>query len=755
MSASARGRVGTLRAVGAAVLALFAGGAGMPLAPAVAGTLTAADPSSLAYVRAHTRAHTQAYAHAPAPAYARAQPVPHPVAHPAAHLAARGTADTPQPPGPLTLTAITPSVATPGIPVTVTGTVRAAPGQSLTDPVVRVTRSSRAMTARSDVTTWAQAPASTPSGVEVGRVALTGTLRGDQELPFRIELPATALVQTRSVGTIPITVELIAGASTQARLRTFIGWHRLRDYEPLGVAIVLPLTLSPDPTLTSDDPAVRAAAWSGALGTGGRLSRLLSAGEGTTISYAVDPAILGPPGGAGGPAVGSEAERLAFIARLRAAGTTDELLALPYGDPDLAVLIDLPNGSALLRDLHSATPSLSQQLGPGVSVGAQLSWPADGALPAGREAALRAAYGEPGLLLNASAVGEATDPTPNAAATTALGSPAVRFDPQLSALLDQASRPDAAIMAAQEFLALSAAVLAERPSVARTIVAVAPRGLDPVGSGLSALLQTVGSGPWLRPTGLGPLLTATDLTARPIEPAPAPDTASASPITADAVRTLARVEDTLAGWTTALPARSSTVGQLREVGMSLISTRWRAHPEPYAVVAGQLDQVTERLNSAVSVSPQTTNFLADEGLLQVTVVNDLDEPVTGLQLLLTPGNARMHVVEPPEPVSIGPRSRATVRVRMAAVTQGVVPITARLQAGDGTRLGRATTLQVRAAPPGAWLYVIGGAGLGLILLVGTIRSLRKPAVGADLGFELDPIYPIPEPPPSAEDQSRR
>jgi hypothetical protein len=138
-------------------------------------------------------------------------------------------------------------------------------------------------------------------------------------------------------------------------------------------------------------------------------------------------------------------------------------------------------------------------------------------------------------------------------------------------------------------------------------------------------------------------------------------------------------------------------------------------------------------------------MLADEGVLLVTVVNDLDEPVSGLRLVLTPGNARMRVVETPASVDIEARSKASVPVRLAAVAQGVVPFSALLTTRTGAPVGVAGTIEVRAAPPGAWLYVAFGGALGVILVVGVVRSLRRPSkVQTDIA--LDPVEPTPEPP---------
>jgi len=52
---------------------------------------------------------------------------------------------------------------------------------------------------------------------------------------------------------------------------------------------------------------------------------------------------------------------------------------------------------------------------------------------------------------------------------------------------------------------------------------------------------------------------------------------------------------------------------------------------------------------------------------------------------------------------------------------------------------------IRAAPPGAWLYVGLGALFGVILVAGVVRALRRPRASIDTRG-LDPVDPTPEEP---------
>src|SRR5690606_15026658 len=123
----------------------------------------------------------------------------------------------------------------------------------------------------------------------------------------------------------------------------------------------------------------------------------------------------------------------------------------------------------------------------------------------------------------------------------------------------------------------------------------------------------------------------------------------------------------------------------------------------------------------VRINPTTINFLADEGLIQLTVSNDLPVEVSNLRITLTPGNPRLRVVQQPEPVTVGPGSRATVQFRARALAAGEVEVRTTMTTPDGTPVGRPEVMQVRVQPTGAWIYWVLGSVAGIILVLGLWR----------------------------------
>ncbi len=686
---------------------------------------------------------------------------------PASPTAGEHAAETDEsPPGNLRLTGIAPAVVGPADSVTISGIIAPTSGRRYLNPQVRVVEDHRAITLRQHVSDWADTRGPVRRGVELGRTTLTGSVQDGGELPFQITVPAAVLERRAAIEIIPIAIELTglaatgpeAGATNEQEsddvIRTFLGWHRHVRYTPVDIAWLVPITLPPDPALSDPDLGVRDQAWLNRIGPNGSTTRLLKALEGLPVTVAVDPTIVNPPEQSASAVVAELATRAA-----RPDGSMP-VLALPTGDPDLAVLAttaatQTPAGQ-LVRDMFGAPDSLGPALN--APVGTGVAWPADGRL-ADRERGVRAAYGtsSPTVLVSAAAVSPGADPTPSAPARTAGGTRLLRWDDRLSAMLalaDGRAGPGPPVLSTQRFIADSATVVMERPSRSRQILVAAPRETQIDPASLRTFLATVTALPWLHSvpvTELADLGGAAEvLPARPRKaPGPRIDAAlepSASPVTPELAADVTQQQQILAGLATVLDPDSPLLDRQRRTGIQVLSTRWRGAASEHRHMLADLSAGVRDLEHAVSVTPQRTNFLADEGVLQVTVVNNLDEPVHDIHVHLAPSNGRVRVIEEPAPISIGAKSKATVAVRMAALAPGLVSINAWIGGPNEVAVGQVTTLEIRAAPPGAWFYLAVGSILVLLLVVGVIRSVRRP--GADLtGVTLDPVDPTPEPAP--------
>jgi len=704
-------------------------------------------------------------------------------------------------PADLTLTAVTPPVATATAGVTVTGTIRSTTGASYVDPEIRIIRPRPGILTRADVTAWAADTTPVSTGTELARATISAHVGPDTPATYSMTLTPAALRLSRTSGVVPIDIQLVTSVGVQASVHTFVGWQRAPEATALSVTWLMPLTLDADPALHSSTPSTRAAAWTAAVGAESQITRLLTATATTPIGYAVDPALLGPPGPSSAGATSSAASiidaararvtnalaaqqntivgadeiaaRRSLATALSTAAATHPIWALPQDDLDLGALFDSgvdlrnPAVAAWLHDLTAPAPLLTAvtQSGTGsASALTHVAWPADGRLPVGREEAVHTAYGQWGpdvLLVSTEATNVDPDVTPQAAARTPLGQPVLRYDDVLAAIASRVRSPADVGLAGQEFLAQTATLWAQAPQRDRSLLVVLPRDFDTDPAAFAAFRQLTDASPWAAAGRLGDALDASraanadfvdPVLAVGSAPGSAPGSASGSSsgsvLDAALATRLANDRGTLATYLALSSSPSSAMSRWADLVDALAGLRWRSQPAAHAALVADLDRGIAGLEGGLVIAEQTTNFLADEGVLLVTVVNDLDVGVDDVRVNLAPTNPRMYVVEPAAPLHIGAHSKATARVRLAAAAQGLVPIDAWLTSADGGRVSATTRITVRAAPPGVWLYVVGGVIVGGLVIVGAVQALTKPRREVP-GIDLDPIQPTPEDPVSA------
>ena len=646
----------------------------------------------------------------------------------------------------LALTAVTPPVDGPGVAVTITGTVRAPASAALTAPTVRLVVSTTPIVSRAAVTSWATSTTAL-TGSEVATVKLPGAVAAGATVPFTLTIPAGRLALSRAFGVVPVAVQLRDTASgTSEVLRTFVGWKRAEEYEPLRLAVVAPVTVTPQAALFSTDAATRIAAWQQQLDPSGRINRILDGTDVTgpagpvPVTWAVDPALVGGSAGSssssgtsgsGGSAATDPLTPVIapLLTRLATGVASHPLWALPVADPDLAATTaTAPNDPTVARLVREST-GLGTALGVPVTTG--VAWPTDGSFQADREPGLRAAFQSTGLTAvvgSSSALPVVSGYSGQAPRRTASGIPLLAWDDELTRLAAQTTTPEDGVVTGQRFLAETAALLGESPGVTRSFLVALPRTLDPDPTALRTVLGTVAQVPWVQ------MVTTSTLQQEAATQDPVASTSAGSWSAGGTPQVDAGRLTRLGAQRQAINEVSSVLGPdgaayrapLTTMLDQVPSVRWRQDPSQLAALEQGLAQASTGATSGISVSDQTTNFLADEGTLQITVVNTLSIPVEGVRLVLNPTNPRLRIIDQPQPVTIAPNSRAVVGVKAEALAAGLVPVTATLTTADGTPIGVPGTITVRANPPGYTFYIVGGAVIALVLLLGIVRSIRRP-----------------------------
>jgi len=687
----------------------------------------------------------------------------------------------------VTLSSISPPVAKAGQAVTVKGTVTNTGPAAVYAGSVHVLLGRQGLPLRPDVASWAAGAAGTAGTVgliDVGRQPLGPVLSPGAGTSFSVVLPASSVRRDQAFAALPMAVtatapDTLGGAA--ATLHSFLPWlGSPKRYVPVSVAWVVPVTLDPDPDLFDVDRPSRTTAWDAAVGPGSRLGHLLTALKGRPVTWAVDPAVLGrradagttsgAPGSSTGKGVRTLTDELAV--RLRSVTAGHPVWSLPYADPDLSAVASLSPSNRDVQSLLSAPDLLTTALGR--SVRDDIAWPADGVLTAARERQLHTLYAAAPLtaaVVAAPPTNALLNTTRTAPQKSAGGLPLLAFDPGLSAELVAATSagttpapaspaaPAATAVAGtvgttpdrsaalQLFLADSMALLGELPGRARSVLVAAPRGYSPDIRATGTFWDAVTSAPWLSAVSTTDLLhQAVDVQpprpglGAPVIGAKAPSgalTAGSSPLTRPRLAAARTSRATVEGVSSILANPGDFRGTWLDAQDQLLSSRWRGHRREYDRLQQRIRKATDRVRGGVRVRTSAVNFFADEGLLQVSVVNELDEPVHDVHLELAPASPKLQILSQPAPLRIGSRSRGQVRVPVRAIAAGLVPVEARLSTANGTRLGTRAQMLVRVQPTGSWIYWALGGIAGVVLVAGIGRSLRRGRRPAAAGRPID------------------
>ena len=317
----------------------------------------------------------------------------------------------------------------------------------------------------------------------------------------------------RAFGIIPVAIQVRdTASSTSEYTHTFVGWQRSKQYEPVRLAVVAPVTLSPSAALFDTDPATRLAAWKAELDPGSRINRIL---DGTDVegpagpvpvTWAVDRAVLGTDASAsaGNPdRRHPEATRSSRSSPRWSPGSRPRRAGTPSG-PSPRPTPTSPRPSSPVRATRRSPPKCSERRprpgargrhhhGHRVAGGRQFRGP--------REAGLRQAYASTGLQAvvgSSSALPATRGFTGQAPRRTGSGMTLLAWDDVLSRLSTQATTPAEGALTTQRLVAETAAILSESPGVARSFLMAMPRTLNPDVGALRQVLGTLAQTPWVQ-----------------------------------------------------------------------------------------------------------------------------------------------------------------------------------------------------------------------------------------------------------------
>jgi hypothetical protein len=475
------------------------------------------------------------------------------------------------------------------------------------------------------------------------------------------------------------------------------------------------------------------------------------------MTYAVDPDLLFTANalthpyqlvtGGGTKRIDDTAPAATWLTELRDATAPADVLSLPYADPDVVSLTAPDSGLAdevpLLREVGKRQTMDTLHKAPLTSV----VWPPPGRLTRRAVESLTsggatAVVADPIALPAPEVDPLATPDTDVGRLPTNTGQPVVlTIDPQLSALL-AASPSDypGDRLVEQRWLAETAMISAEAPSVARTILVAPPRRADLHAPVAANAIRDSGRLPWMCAVSLASVAVGSDscsdetrpaTTERPVvelEP-PHADDPRLDPALLRRIRSLRATSTQFTDEILEKPTSPEALGTVARL------TRARARAESSAWLDASLgaehltnllaeDLTALRGKVHLQIGSGTVTLTSSSGVISVNVVNELDQAVV-VGVRLDPRNAaRLSTNETPI-ATVGPGRATQINLKVTAKTSGTFPVIAQLVDHDGQPFGPPRTLIVRSTQFGRVALAVTGIGAGVLLAAAGIRIVRR------------------------------
>jgi hypothetical protein len=654
------------------------------------------------------------------------------------------------------LTQLTPSTIPDRGRIVLAGTVRNDSAETWTAINVHPFLSADPMTTRDQLAAAADTDPAAEVGTrlyQVGQYAAIGDLAPGASAAFRISLKARDLVSSGVIsgaaGVYWIGVHALGqhegGREVGGRARTFIP---LPDPDAqTSVALVVPLR----ERVRHDHVGrlVDTADWSALLGDDGRLERLaalLNTTGGLAATMLVDPAVIDAVGAVAannpelsfgapvdeptestdGPSPSASADdpsrtmdRLdpvdrahatRWLAQVKSASTLQSVLGLGYADPDTAALARLrpPLIATAAKESAAAFERLGIDALP--TVAPPSGWLDDDALAAIPADTMV-------LVSDHSAPRTRTHwRTPEQQDLVFADAQAASGGPAPTAALDA--------LAVRQRVVSDAALRAQEGSNSPMVVEL-PADWDPGAHWEAADFFGGLNLSWLDLVSLAPA---------PAESTPAFDAVLGYPST----ERRAEIGPANVSATRSLVSTGTVLGQLLRssndvkhslIGIALEGVSLNARRDAGRARSEVLQTQTtmrDRLGKVSVVGTDLTTLSGGSGVITVTLVNQLDQPITvGIEPRTSGSDVH---IQTPKPLDMAPGQRSVLRLHASASKIGVHQVTLTPVTSQGAALGTPLTFTLRTSQVGRliWVVLVGGAGLLVVMIVRRIlRGLRE------------------------------
>ena len=661
------------------------------------------------------------------------------------------------PPVSLSITSVSPTYATPGGTVTVSGTLTNSSNRTMSGLSIQLRSSGTPFDSRSELQEYADGTFLADEPVP-GAVTTMKPLARRATVPWTISLPVND-VSMSTFGVYPLAAQAEnSSLSALTVSRTFLPfWPKNRSLQPdkEAIAWIWPLIDQPRQGVC---PGLLNDGLTSSLASGGRLHDLLQVGSeysgSAHLTWAIDPALLANvntmtkpyatgKGGCGSATKPASQNAGSWLAQVKSATAGQPVFLTPYADADVAALtrshMTTDLAQAFTQGRAVATSLLGRNFTGSGATGSTnltgLAWPADGIA---NRAVLKnlAANGISATVLDSSTMPPSPqqDYTPSAqsSASDGTGTPmtVLLSDDTITQIIGTANAPSdskaTAFAVEQRYLAETAMIAAEQPSIGRSVVVAPPRRWDPPAGLANELLSETVTAPWLHSVSLGDLASVKDASGKVTRQPPRAH--SKSQLSRGLLGEARHVEQQ-AALLTSVEQNPSPL--LKNPAAAIESSAWRgggSAAKQGATLARQISAYLTQQSGklTVFVVPRVT-LGGLKGTVPVSISNGLNYAVN-VKLQADPSGG-ITVRGPPHVVTVPPGQQDIVKISVAATTVGSTALRLRLLTPQGAPFSAAATVTIQATHYGTLALVIMAAALGVLVLTAVTRGLRRRGSG--------------------------
>ncbi|MBN3929305.1 hypothetical protein IQ279_06565 [Streptomyces verrucosisporus] len=496
------------------------------------------------------------------------------------------------------------------------------------------------------------------------------------------------------------------------------------------------------------------------IAPGGRLQQMVALGSKLPVTWVVDPDLLASVEAMtnnykvltedGREVAGKgQADARRWLHELRQAVEDGEVVALPFGDPDLASLAHRGKKiSGALSHLGPATElgRMTVETTLLTEPSTDFAWPVEGAVDPSIVSVATSA-GAHNVIARSDSMREpaSLNHTPTAARPIGGGTTAIVADARLSKLFQgDMTRADDSTRAVQRFLAHTQSITAQQPGRQRSIV-VAPQRMPTVSQAqvMADALDTLQlDGRWAEFVSLTEASEA-DPDPRAGREVPRRDSYPASlhkrELRTESFEEIRAIRNTLDDFKSILsePARVET--PFNSALHRSMSVSWRGDREAAAEYRDSVGGYLEELTGGVRLVEKSDMKLSGRSAtIPVTVQNKLLQDVENLELRLVSGRRIGLDVGEAQPVTVEGGHSQSVKVPTTAKANGRTWVEARLYTEDGEPWGKAMRFQVEVTEITSAVMLVISGGVLLVVLAGVRMYTQRKRIGE----QPDPDAPL-------------